>query len=91
MYGINKCDLHYESKPKDDIILVDTRDYQTSTRHTLEKAYCLPLPYLNRHFHDLPHKDIVIIAADHVEKNLSARILRKHGHRVIGYYLMKDM
>lgn len=68
-----------------DVILLDARDYQTSNRDRIEGAYCIPLSYLNRHYRDLPHQDIVLIVHDEVEKNLCTRLLRKKGHNVVGY------
>ncbi|MFD1040229.1 hypothetical protein ACFQ3N_17795 [Virgibacillus byunsanensis] len=90
--GIGKMDLNYVSYPKEDnVAIVDTRDYQTSCRDTINNAYCIPLPYLNRYFSDIPtDKNIVVITSDNVGKNLSARILRNKGRRVVGYCLSKD-
>lgn len=91
VWGLQEWDVQDGPKSNRDIILVDTRDYQTSSTNKVQQAYSLPLPYINRHYHDLPQKDIIIISSDHVEKNLSARILKRKGLRVIGYYVANEM
>ncbi|MFZ3578329.1 hypothetical protein [Virgibacillus sp. DJP39] len=71
-----------------DVVILDIRDYQTSIKNQIVNAYCLPLPYLNRHYTDLPiEKDIIVVASDQVEVNLGARFLRKKGYNVVGFYL----
>ncbi|MFZ3578489.1 rhodanese-like domain-containing protein [Virgibacillus sp. DJP39] len=87
--GIVKLDLSYLSCFEEDVVIVDTRDYQTSFRGASDNTYCLPLPYLKRHFRDLPNKKVVIIASNNVERNLSARILQRKGIRIVGYCLAK--
>ncbi|MCA0971288.1 sulfurtransferase [Halobacillus litoralis] len=74
----------------EDVVLLDARDYQTSSRDRVEGAYCIPLSYLNRHYQDLPDQEIVLIVRDQVEKNLSTRLLRKKGFHVVGYTLACD-
>lgn len=72
----------------EDVILLDTRDYITSSKDTRASAYCIPLAYLNRHYVDLPsNKKIVVVASDYIESNLSIRFLRKKGFQVSGYHL----
>ncbi|TGB02856.1 hypothetical protein [Halobacillus salinus] len=75
----------------DEVVLLDARDYQTSSRDIVQDAYCIPLSYLNRHHRDLPDKEIVLIVRDHVEKNLCTRLLRRKGYRVVGYTLACDV
>ncbi|WP_330948712.1 hypothetical protein [Virgibacillus sp. MG-45] len=88
--GIGKKDLNYVSYSKEDITIVDTRDYQVSSNQKIEKAVCIPLPYLNRHCYDIPDKKVFLVSESKLEKNLSARILRRKGMRVIGYHLIHD-
>ncbi|MEC5424858.1 hypothetical protein QGM71_15335 [Virgibacillus sp. C22-A2] len=90
VWGMVKYDLTYTHYSKEDVIILDIRDYQTSCRETKDGTFCIPLPYLNRHFTDLPDKAIILVASSHVEKNLSARILKNKGMRVIGYHLTTD-
>lgn len=71
-----------------DVVFLDTRDYQTSCKDKMGDAHCLPLSYLKRHYADLPiDKDIIVIASDQIESNLSIRFLTKKNFRVVGYYL----
>lgn len=72
------------------VVVLDARDYQTSSRDKVEGAHCIPLSYLNRHHRDLPGGDVVLIVRDPVEKNLCTRLLRKKGYRVVGYKVACD-
>lgn len=77
-------------KMEDDMVTVDTRDYQTSSQDRFEQAYCLPLAYLERHHHDLPKRAVVLVSSDEVEKNMAARLLRRKGFQVTGYCLPSE-
>lgn len=85
VFGIGKKDINDVSSLKEDTIVVDVRDYQTSFREPIHQAYRIPFPYLKRFYKEIPDKNIVIIASNHVEKNLCIRLLRRRGHQVIGY------
>ncbi|MFC4558509.1 hypothetical protein ACFO3D_09835 [Virgibacillus kekensis] len=88
--GVWKIELSNVAVQNDSqVTIVDTRSYQTSFKDAIEQAYCLPLAYLNRHFRDIPNKDVIIVASDHVDKNLSIRLLKRKGIQVVGYYLMR--
>ncbi|WP_077622973.1 hypothetical protein [Sediminibacillus massiliensis] len=87
--GIGKWELNSITH-HDDVAFVDIRDYQTSYREQAEHILCIPLPYLKRQAGDIPDKDIILIISDRVEKNLSTRILRNKGVRVIGYHCAKS-
>ncbi|MFB4169964.1 hypothetical protein [Virgibacillus sp. JSM 102003] len=90
VFGVGKMDMNYVSYSKEDVAIVDTRDYQDSFNDIIEQAYSIPVPYLNRHFHDIPDKNIVVIASDIVGRNVSTRILRNKGKRVVGYHMVKN-
>ncbi|MYL59452.1 hypothetical protein GLW20_18250 [Virgibacillus halodenitrificans] len=72
---------------EENVQLLDIRDYQTSNRDFIIDAHCLPLPYLKRHYHEIPNKRIILIGTDLVEKNLAARFLKGKGIEVTGYCL----
>ncbi len=74
---------------KSDVIFLDTRDYQTSSKEKIDgNTFCIPLPYLKRHYVHLPiDKDLIVINSDRTESYLSIRLLRKKGFRVVGYFL----
>lgn len=83
---VQKMDVSLTAIEKGDMVAVDTRDYQTSSRDAYEKSYCLPLAYLERHHRDLPtNRPVVLVCSDEVEKNLATRLLRRKGYKVIGY------
>ncbi|CDQ40442.1 MULTISPECIES: hypothetical protein [Virgibacillus] len=88
VFGIQKINLHPLSNSVS-YTIVDTRDYQISSQDKIDDACCLPIPYLHRHYNDLPNCNLIIVAKDHVDKNLSSRILRKKGKHIIGYHLKK--
>ncbi len=89
--GVTLIQIDEESDVLKELIIIDTRDYLTSSRDPLPSAYCMPLPYLNRHYKELPDQGMIIFASDYVEKNLSARILRSKGKRVAGYCLVSNL
>src|SRR5699024_6855495 len=74
-------------KSHKDLALVDIRDFQTSFHDPIEHAYCLPLPYLYRNYQEIKEKQIILIVSDHVERNLSARLLQNKGFKILGYYV----
>ncbi len=75
-----------------DVLFIDTRDYQISYKDKQEDALCIPLPYLHRHYVKIPiDRDLMVIASDRLECNLSIRYLRKKGFHVIGYYMPNNM
>ncbi|SHF86630.1 hypothetical protein [Ornithinibacillus halophilus] len=74
----------------DDKVILDIRAYNTSCNGTFEVAHCLPISYLNRYYKEIPNKPILLVASDHVEKNLAARFLKSRGYSVIGYYIASE-
>ncbi|WP_337018025.1 rhodanese-like domain-containing protein [Oceanobacillus massiliensis] len=72
----------------DNVQLIDTRDFQTSSKESIADMYRIPVPYLKRHYNEIPHKPIVLIAADSVEVNLAARFLKNKGYQIQGYCLL---
>lgn len=88
--GVWKIELSEVAVKHDSrVTIVDTRSYQISFKNAIEQAYCLPLAYLNRHFRYIPNKDVIIVASDYVDKNLSIRLLKRKGIQVVGYYLIR--
>ncbi|RYG73489.1 hypothetical protein EU245_06305 [Lentibacillus lipolyticus] len=89
--GIGNFPLHSVSYSKEEVILVDTRDFQLSCRNPIKCAYQLPIPYLKRYIHEIPSdKHVVIVASDYEGKNLGARFLKQKGINVIGFHMMKE-
>ncbi len=69
-------------------VKLDIRDYNESFRQEVKGSILMPVAYLNRHYRDIPEKEIHLIASDSTERNLAVRILHNKGYRVTGYSLM---
>lgn len=69
-------------------VVVDFRDYNnlSKTMHH-QDSIVIPLPYLKRYYHEIPSKQVHVIASTRLEKNLGIRFLQKNGFDVIGYSL----
>ncbi|MYL32193.1 rhodanese-like domain-containing protein [Pontibacillus yanchengensis] len=88
--GVDKINVRDVEATYEEVIMVDTRAYQTSAIEANQEAFCIPLPYLNRHYTDIPDKDVVLISTDSIEKNLATRLLRKKGYNVVGYTIPEE-
>lgn len=72
------------------VALLDVRNFQRAHKHSVEYAINIPLAYLHRNTQQFVGKSVVIVADEKVEVNLSARILKKKGIKVCGYYLRQN-
>ena len=72
------------------VALLDVRNFQSAHKHSVEKAINIPLAYLHRNTQQFVGQSIIIVADEKVEVNLSARILKKKGIKVCGYYLRSN-
>ncbi len=79
--GIKCAPLPDKPLPSDMVIL-DIRDYQEADRYPVKEAYTLPYPYLKRHINTIHADTVFLVAPDKVSKNLSIRLLQKHGMTV---------
>lgn len=82
--GVPCIDIHQLSK-KTNNVKVDIRDYNTSAKGTVSNSVLMPIAYLRRYHNEIPAKQIYLIAADKVERNLATRMLKQKGFQVIGY------
>jgi rhodanese-related sulfurtransferase len=73
---------------KDSISIIDLRDYNDSYKNPISTAINLPIAYLNRYYKDIPNGELHVIVANHFEKNIGIRFLRKKGFRVVGYSIV---
>src|SRR5699024_1775695 len=90
--GIGNMPLHSVSYKQEDIVFVDTRDFQLACRDPIACAHQLPIPYLRRYVHEIPSdKQVVIVASDYEGKNIGARFLKQKGIIVIGYLMRKEL
>jgi rhodanese-related sulfurtransferase len=69
-------------------ILLDLRDYQTTSKQPVSGSINIPYAYLKRYNKEIPNKPLIIVASDTIEKNLAIRFLIKRGFKILGYYLM---
>lgn len=66
-------------------VIVDLRDYNISNKKPLADAINIPVAYINRHYHEIPSKQVHVIAHNKVEKNIGIRLLQKQGIHVLSY------
>jgi hypothetical protein len=82
--------LHYMDKKVIELStcnIVDLRDYNDAYNIPFQGAITIPLAYLKRNHNELPNSDLIVVASNHLEKNIGIRILRKKGFKVVGYTL----
>lgn len=72
----------------DKVTILDVRDFNDSYKSAINGAINIPVAYLNRSLHELPTNDIYLVVTNSLEKNISARLLRKKGFRISGYILL---
>ncbi|WP_223700623.1 rhodanese-like domain-containing protein [Sutcliffiella deserti] len=75
------------STNEDIIKIVDVRDYNQAYKDSIRESINIPVAYLKRNYSELPKSKIIILASNHLEKNISIRFLRKRGFEIIGYSL----
>lgn len=80
-----RCIQLFELDEKD-VIVVDVRDYNQAYKDSFHSIN-IPVAYLNRYFHEIPDKQIHVVATNQLEKNISIRFLRKKGYHVKSYTL----
>ncbi|RFA35966.1 hypothetical protein CAI16_05890 [Virgibacillus dokdonensis] len=88
--GVSSLDEEELFVKDDQTVLVDLRDYNKSYKDALDRALCLPLAYLNRHYQDIPSNSVILVASNNVEKNIAARFLCNKGYAVKGYYVRNE-
>lgn len=71
----------------DSLKIVDVRDYNVSYKDPIQGSVNIPVAYLKRNFHELSHSKIIVVASNHLEKNISIRFLRNRGFKIMGYTL----
>ncbi|WP_026700008.1 hypothetical protein [Salibacterium aidingense] len=84
VFGVKCAPLPEKPVPEGTVIL-DIRDYQEADRFPVKEAYTLPYPYLKRHLQTIDADRVFVVAPDKVSRNLSIRLLQKHGRTVTGF------
>ncbi len=67
------------------VTLLDVRDY--NEKDEMNGALRIPVAYLKRHYQAIPNRQVIIIAKNHLEKNVAIRLLRRYHFSVQGYYI----
>lgn len=70
--------------------ILDIREYNESYKNPIEGSLNIPLGYLKRNIHEIPHKDLHLVVTSILEKNVGIRVLRQKGYRVVGYSLVSN-
>ncbi|APH04797.1 hypothetical protein [Bacillus weihaiensis] len=72
-------------------VIVDFRDYNDVTNKKVSEAIVIPIAYLKRYYHEIPSKQVHVVASTKLEKNIGIRFLQKNGFHVSGYTLSECM
>lgn len=81
--------VEIDKQLQDKKLTVDIRDYQEADNNKVAEAIVIPLPYLRRHFQEIPSRSVHIVASNHLEKNMAIRFLKQKGFEITGYTLTK--
>ncbi|MBM7703954.1 rhodanese-like domain-containing protein [Metabacillus iocasae] len=73
------------------VAFVDVRHFHEMKKEPCQQAVHIPLPYLARHHHSIPSKEVVVIVPDALTRNLSIRQLKKYGYQVKGYWCAQEL
>jgi rhodanese-related sulfurtransferase len=73
-----------------ELVLLDIRDYQTSSKEVIPNSVNLPYAYLKRYYKEIPKKKLLIIASDSIEKNLAIRFLKKRKFSIYGFIILDE-
>ncbi|MCA1320023.1 hypothetical protein LC085_08920 [Bacillus tianshenii] len=68
-----------------DVKILDVRDYNQSYKDPIINSINIPVAYLKRNYRELYHSNIIVVASDSLEKNVSIRFLKNKGVNVLGY------
>jgi rhodanese-related sulfurtransferase len=74
----------------EDLVLLDLRDYQSTSKDSIPNAINIPYAYLKRYYREIPSKRILVVATDMIEKNLAIRFLRKRKFVIHGFIIFND-
>lgn len=74
-----------KEQDKQPMVVVDLRDYNVADKMPTRNAIHIPIAYIQRHYHEIPSKEVHVIAQSQIEKNIGVRLLRKKGINVTSY------
>lgn len=67
--------------------VIDFRDYNNIPNQLSSDTIVIPIAYLKRYYHEIPSKDVHVVASTKLEKNIGIRFLQRNGFHVTGYSL----
>ncbi|WAA11017.1 rhodanese-like domain-containing protein [Fervidibacillus albus] len=82
--GVDFRDLESVDQ-KEELVLLDIRDYQEAYNDPIPGAVNIPFAYLKRFYREIPPRNIHVIASNCMEKNIGVRYLKKYGFTVQSY------
>ncbi|WEG17535.1 sulfurtransferase [Alkalihalophilus pseudofirmus] len=85
-----KCTDIQNIKDKNEVVILDVRDFPVANKTSIDGTMNIPLAYLKRYYHDLDKKMIYLVCAERQEVNLSARFLKSKGYRVGGFMIKNE-
>jgi rhodanese-related sulfurtransferase len=89
-YPVKGISYIEESKVKDDITILDIRDYNEAEKGSSTVSVNIPYAYMKRYYQDIPNTKLHVVAADQLELNLGLRYLKVKGFEVTSYSLKKS-
>ncbi len=75
---------------RDNLNVIDLRDYNVSSHSPVSGAKNIPVAYLNRNLNEIPKNNLHIVASGSLEKNVGVRFLRQKGFEVVGYTITEE-
>ncbi|GGJ61966.1 rhodanese-related sulfurtransferase [Anoxybacillus voinovskiensis] len=66
------------------VAVIDLREYNEATALPVPMAILLPLSYIERNYHQIPYKDVILITSDAITTNLGVRKLKRYGFQIKG-------
>lgn len=90
VYGVSVVQSIKSIISNEHTILLDLRDYQTTSKEPIPGSINIPYAYLKRYNKEIPNKPLIIVASDTIEKNLAIRFLLKRRFKILGYLIVDE-
>ncbi|WP_368505611.1 hypothetical protein AB3N04_08255 [Alkalihalophilus sp. As8PL] len=90
VFGLNCSELE-KVRQKDDILLLDVRDFPVAHKLTVGGTINIPLAYLKRHYDQIEGETVFLIGSEKFEINMTTRFLKRKGIKVAGFTIKNDL
>lgn len=87
--GLEETDIQSFAENEESQI-VDVRQFQLAHNEPVKGSLNMPLAYLTRHYRDIDGIKLYLVVSDKVERNISARFLKKQGFIIQGYQMKRE-